>query len=317
MIQTTSINGARSLVKSKQNKSRQLRVGCANGATSSRGLSFAKIGFCSFLMLMIWSHGEVNFSFVSNALRLRTRSGIPGVAMRAEEEQASPAEAEEVMNIKRISQKTSTRNLAIYLSQVMPQEITIDAMGKPATATALKACATAVKTRQWQEKVEKEALSEEAVLALIPSWDRAEAFNATTGKTEPITVMKLEFKVAELGEVAKKEPLKAGASVNVGKLAGAIVGQIKEHKTATIYAAGSPALSVLLKAMVVATGYLQNDRPASRVAATAKWRTEIKPGAEKERPTGGEDASWDSVLSTPSDAPAIDSLEVTCFLHQG
>jgi len=55
------------------------------------------------------------------------------------------------------------------------------------------------------------------------------------------------------------EMIKVSANSRTSAVAGAIAGVIREHKRADVQAIGAGAVNQAVKALVLATGYLQND----------------------------------------------------------
>jgi len=55
------------------------------------------------------------------------------------------------------------------------------------------------------------------------------------------------------------EIIKVSATSRTSAVAGAIAGVVREHKRAEVQAIGAGAVNQAVKALVLATGYLQND----------------------------------------------------------
>ena len=55
------------------------------------------------------------------------------------------------------------------------------------------------------------------------------------------------------------EIIKVSANSRTSAVAGAIAGVVREHKRAEVQAIGAGAVNQAVKALVLATGYLQND----------------------------------------------------------
>lgn len=86
---------------------------------------------------------------------------------------------------------------------------------------------------------------------------------------------------AEAGDAVEPEHLTVAAKTNTGKLAGAIAEQVRKKQSSSIIGAGPDACHNALKAMTIATNYLQDAFPGQVLGTLPKKQVRLEPGGRE------------------------------------
>lgn len=181
--------------------------------------------------------------------------------------EVASAERGTVLNPFRLSSLTGTNTMAQSLAQKVNDmgEIVAEGMGPYAASVSIKACAKA--QRYYQEQQPLSLDSREDKILVMRAQRRQEVAAGTAreqGRSE-MTILQVRFFLLEANKLPEdveedKGPLVASGGTNIGKLAGAIANCIARNGQASIVVMGAQAITVVVKATMVAETYVNNDR---------------------------------------------------------